>query len=168
MLYIGIDQKLLRTGVVILTGSGAILYSISPKPGSTPDRLVQIQHAFSSLLNRFPTIAAAMMESHSFGSPSRKYDLGAVWGILVCELQKREIEILPSPAPKQLKKFVTGNRNATKEEVEEAIKNHYGIGARNDDEADAAGLALMARAYKEENWDRRCEGEVIKALKEKA
>lgn len=63
-------------------------------------------------------------------------------GILKVFAVENNIEIFPYSA-KPIKKFVTGNGNASKEKVIDAVQKRVGSHITNDNEADAIALMLM-------------------------
>ena len=80
------------------------------------------------------------MPSYSFDSKNQAHKLGELGGCIKTLLSSARIEFVIVP-PKTLKKFVTGNGNATKEDM----KAHYGLKDHN--QADAMGLAEFGLHY---------------------
>lgn len=164
MYLIGIDQSLTATGIAVIDGAGALLASKVLKTGSLRGaaRLAHIRDELRGLLMCFPPKYAAI-EGYSIESVNRPFDLGEVGGLVRLTLYDAHVPTVVV-APKQLKKFVTGSGDATKEKVQLAVSRKWGIVLSDDNAADALGLAHIARLMITNNSTRREELEVIKTL----
>lgn len=149
----GIDQSLNSTGIAIIDAeTGLLVYSETislNKNKSTPKlfgpaRLIHIRNRIKELLSAHQVDFVAL-EGYSFGSRGASiFDLGEVGGairILVYDLGL-PFETVP---PKTLKKYIAQNGNADKEMMLKSIEEKYKITFDSSDEADAFGLALMAK-----------------------
>jgi len=98
----------------------------------------QLENNFSGLL---PTLLA--IEGYSMGSRGRLANIGE-WGgvarLLLHDMGVSYIEVTPN----ELKQFATGKGNSPKPAVIAALKERWGLDIPQDDEADAAVLALIA------------------------
>ena len=145
MRVIGVDQSMNHTGVCILDldGRNEKLSLIEPRKLYGAARLAAIRDALRRLLEgkRF---AIGTLEGYSHGSVGPKFELGEVGAIVKLAL----FDVCQSVyvvAPKQLKKFVTANGSADKHDVMHAIQEQWGVYIRDDNQADAYGLAQIAR-----------------------
>lgn len=163
---IGIDQSVLHTGVCVLnTDTGVALLALiePPKQHSGLERLVYLHTELTKFL-RGTLAEVAVLEGYSIDSHNRPFDLGEVGGVVKLVLHAHAKRV-HSAAPKQLKKFVTGNGQATKSDVIAAIHSIWGVGIENDNLADAYGLAQIALCI----WDsnravRRAQLDIIKKM----
>lgn len=88
------------------------------------------------------------VESYSYGSTNGRELAGEVHGICLFNLIKHgypQENIYRVVAPQQLKKFITGKGNVTKEEIVVAVNNYFGLSLKNseNDMADAIVLAFI-------------------------
>jgi Holliday junction resolvasome RuvABC endonuclease subunit len=168
--YIGVDPSLNRPGLAILKNGLEIEFlnalSVSRKLRGA-ERLATI-FSWAASHTRFPlgVVTGGCIEGPSLGSTHREFDLGEASGALkvaVFEAAGVELQVIE---PTRLKKFATGNGQASKAEVIHAVKVVFGIDLGDDDDsADALMLARLAWAldHKDE-LRRRCELEVVTAL----
>lgn len=149
----GIDQSLNSTGIAIIDAeTGLLLHSETialNKNKKTPrlfgaPRLIYIRNRVMELLKQHQ-VDFVVLEGYSFGSRGASiFDLGEVGGalrVLVHDLGL-PFEIVP---PKTLKKYIAENGNADKETMLKSIEEKYKLSFASSDEADAFGLALMAK-----------------------
>jgi hypothetical protein len=88
-------------------------------------------------------IDLAVIEGYSFGAKGAGvYQLAELGGAIRLMLHERGIPFAVVP-PAVLKKFVTGNGIAAKDQMRLEMFKRFGIEALTNDEIDAAGLALM-------------------------
>ena len=150
----GIDQSLNSTGVVVMSlDSGEVLFHhaiiLNSGRKSDPklfgaDRLIFIRDCIKNILAKY-NVEYLVIEGYSFGSRgSSIFDLGEIGGavrVLAHDL-KIPVEVVP---PKTLKKYITGNGNASKEEMSEAVLKKYSKSFKTSDETDAFSLILLAK-----------------------
>lgn len=86
-----------------------------------------------------------MVEGYSYGSHNSTIKLVEVGTVVRYYLHQMEMPYYDVP-PATLKKFVTGRGNAKKELILMFMLKVWGLEYDNDDEADAAGLALLGLA----------------------
>jgi Holliday junction resolvasome RuvABC endonuclease subunit len=140
---LGLDMSANATGVVVLTNELTVEYARTIEPDCTgAERLHEIYATLTTIARRFGPFAAVVREDYALGATNKPYLLGEVGGIAQVALYPhtgRFFEV----APKQLKKFASGNASATKGEVMEAVKHRYGFATTSDDIADAYVLARI-------------------------
>jgi crossover junction endodeoxyribonuclease RuvC len=168
-LFLGIDQSLQSPGFALVTEKGEHFKS-STLSVTRESRGVQ-REAFirdglmDFIEGREAQIKAGAIEGFSVNSVHRPFDLGGIFSVLrlyVFDVSHIELMIVP---PLSLKKFVTGNGHATKEQVLYSVKTVWGIDFKDaSDSADAFGLAKLAWARATNSYNRRCEAEAVHDL----
>jgi len=161
----GIDQSVRHTGVCILDDSGG-LHTLEliepPKNLEGSKHLVYIRDELNKLLNR-QTLTHVVMEGYSYNSMNKKFMLGEVGAtIKLCVHDTNAV--LHEAAPTQLKKFVTGRGDASKEDVMQHLHSQYAVTVTDDNLADAYGLARIALELLEKSTTKRYQLEVLKQL----
>ncbi len=166
---IGIDASLTNTGIVCLDLQGNLVgeFSIRPKQRGV-ERLAAIQERLSAILSECHLISHVCMEQYGFEGTSGQHSfIGEGGGALKLRL----LEVLGSPvgyptlvAPNQLKKFVTGRGNAKKAEIILGVYKKWGFETRDDNIADAYGLAQIALSLVLDKTRNQIEREVIDRL----
>lgn len=149
--FIGLDLSLTGTGVAL---SRADAHSSNISTGLLKGaalRSVERLHWYrekivENWIKAAPTETTIVaMEGYSFGSRnSQAHSLGELGGVIRLALASRGVPIILVP-PGTLKKFVTGKGTATKPEMAVGLFKRWGIEKSDDNEADAAALALYAR-----------------------
>jgi crossover junction endodeoxyribonuclease RuvC len=146
---IGLDMSLVHTGWAHRTEYDSISSSvIKPKNLRGVERLHYIADQVEFLLGgRTESDTLIVIEGYSFGSRGRStVSLGELGGITRLCLHKLGFKYL-EVAPKQLKKFITGNGNASKEEMIKEVNSKMGLELTDDNEADAVALTMLGKAY---------------------
>ena len=165
-MFLGIDQSLRSSGVVVVSESQDLIYRGTVTPGKLTGapRLACIRDAICSVLASTPSVCYAALEGYSIESTNRSFDLGELGGLVRLVLHDAGIPFVVV-APKSLKLFVSGDGSATKELMREAVLKKWGIDFDQDDECDAFGLAQVARSFHSNTGTTRAELEVLKKLK---
>ena len=147
MTVLGVDPSLRATGLFLLEDGHVIGQAVSTGKMRGPARLVYIRDALCEMLEPNRPVLVAM-ESYSYGSIGKVFEIGELGGVLKVALYERGVPLI-LVAPVQLKKFVCGNTKAEKQGVIDAVNQELGLSLtpQQNDVADAAGLALIARAY---------------------
>lgn len=166
-MYLGVDQALGNTGVVVLSAdSHRPLYLDTIRTGSTKGakRLQLIRDSLTRIIQAYGVTFAAL-EGYSIRSVNRPFDLGEVGGVVrLCFLDQR-VEYV-TVAPTSLKKYVSGSGRADKKIMRRATLEKWGIDIDQNDACDAYGLAHIARAIRESlPTTDRAELEVVRGLK---
>lgn len=162
MSFLGIDQSLNATGVCRLGAGGSVvaIATVDPKGARDGDRLILVKRAVASMTAE---VQFAALEGYSYDSVGRVFELGEIGGVVKVLLHESGIEYVVVP-PAQLKKFATGNSSASKEDMIAHARNQDCIVA-DDNQADAFFLARIAHTYIRGGATRRCEMEVLHALR---
>ena len=145
-LALGIDQSLLHTGICVLRPDGTLIELLLIEPGKVitgVDRLKYIRGKLRAVLAKHD-IAVAVMEGYSYNSVGHKFELGELGGMIKLELADVGVPFHVA-APTQLKQFVTSDGGASKDRVMQAILKQWGHDIRDDNLADAFGLASIGR-----------------------
>jgi Holliday junction resolvasome RuvABC endonuclease subunit len=162
--FLGIDQSLNHTGLVILDVQGNAVDKrlIEPKKLRGVERLAFIRDAIVS--TGLPGgIKRAALEGYAYGAGvGRYFDLGEVGGLVRLLLHDAKVPF-SVVSPTSLKKFVTGDSTAGKADMIKAVNKRWNAGVDDDNVADAYGLARVALAM-EQGTTIRAELEVITAL----
>lgn len=153
--YIGIDASARSTGVGLCRVHQGVTTRVSltikpPSDISGGERLSYLftelqyflcQHGCDGLTDR---LTGGAIEGASHDSKNLETVLSEVRGVfkLLCDMLGIELLVV---APKQLKKFITGRGDASKEDVLAAVDPEKWA-VLNDDEADASGLCDLAHA----------------------
>ena len=159
-IFVGIDQSINSTGYYIkypCEGEIAVDKGLI-KPGSRREgaRLKYIFDKITRLLEGFngPEVSLCM-EGYAYDyRKGRVFELGEVGGVVKLCCQILGINATPVP-PTELKKFVTGRGSATKK------KMMVFTGEKQDDMADAKGLAMIAEELVVRKATKRHQLEVI-------
>lgn len=146
---IGLDLSLTSTGVAkldVLSG-GCDLASISTEHVTSTFRGVRrLARLYTILEVRCAGAELVVIEGYSMGSRnSQSFSIGELGGVIRLMLYGANIPTVVLP-PTSLKKFATGSGIAQKPAMVLALFKKWGIERTQDDEADAALLAI-AGAY---------------------
>lgn len=162
-MFLGIDQSLRSPGFAVIDSDGKPVVVENLKNSlKGVERLAFVRDAVAAHIRTHqPSFAA--LEGYSLQSINRPFDLGEVGGIVRLALFDAGVPFVVV-TPTQLKKFVTGSGGSTKEKVQEWIAKKWAVTLTQDDQADAYGLAQVARIYHTRQSTMRSELEVVQAL----
>jgi len=166
-MYLGIDQSLRSSGVVVVGSSNDLIYrgTVTPGKRSGVIRLACIRDSLRDVLAAEPSIKYAALEGYSMESVNRSFDLGELGGLVRLVLHDAGIPFVVV-APTQLKQFISSDGSATKEKMRQAVLDKWGMDFEQDDECDAFGLAQVARAIHMNIGSTRAQLEVLKKLRD--
>ncbi len=148
---IGIDPGLAATGVGIIRGNGLKIEGYSfgsintSKNNSLPSRL---DHIFSKLLQILNDENHDLMVVEDVFSlskyPKSGITLGQVAGVVMLAGSRAGVSSIEIPV-REAKQVLTGNGNASKKQLEEAVRRRLGHNTpiKPDHASDAVGLALI-------------------------
>ncbi len=149
--YIGIDPSVRGTGIAILSITGTKVERQTMKIALKENGAALLYLQCNTFLNfigaRKEGVIGVCLEGPSLHSVTRADAMGQVRGAYnLCCMQTFWPNALPREIPPtSLKKFFSGRGTASKEDmVSAATLRGWNVGS--DDEADAAGLAELARA----------------------
>ena len=148
---IGIDPGLAGTGVGIVTGDGFSIAAYSfgsittKKSSPLPQRLESIFSRIRDLLEREAPdllIIEEVFSLHEF--PKSGITLGQVSGVVLLAAAQAAVPAR-EVAVREAKQVLTGNGNASKQQLEKSVRNRLGHPApiRPYHASDALGLALI-------------------------
>lgn len=113
-------------------------------------RLQFIYDQFCNFLDEhLPEYAA--IEGYAYNAKGLYFNLGEVGGILRIALYERSIPTVQVP-PTVLKKYITGSGNANKDIIIKELYKKFDLDINDNNAADAAGLAILAREYFETSY----------------
>ncbi len=148
---IGIDPGLSATGIGIVRGIGSTIKGYSfgsiktSKNNSLPDRL---DHIFSKLLQILTDEKPDVMVVEDVFSlekyPKSGIMLGQVSGVVMLAGHRTRVSLMAVPV-REAKQVLTGNGNARKQQLEEAVRHRlqHQTPIRPFHASDALGLALI-------------------------
>jgi crossover junction endodeoxyribonuclease RuvC len=148
---IGIDPGLAATGVGIIRGNGLKIEGYSfgsistSKNNSLPNRL---DHIFSKLLQILKDENPDLMVVEDVFSlakyPKSGITLGQVAGVVMLAGCRAGVSSIEIPV-REAKQVLTGNGNASKKQLEEAVRRrlNHNTPIKPDHASDAVGLALI-------------------------
>lgn len=169
MRIIGLDLSLTHTGLVVLENGVVRAYAtIVPKKLRGVKRLSYIRKELKKVLIAYnPKLA--VIEGYAYSpNANMAFSIGENGGIVKRLLYLREINYL-IVAPKTLKKFFTGNGNASKDLMDTYAKRDWGAKFETDHEVDAFGLAMLGHyALDEVNGTDKQQEAVKTVLKDEA
>jgi crossover junction endodeoxyribonuclease RuvC len=150
MVILGLDISLTGTGICVLDtslskkpNSDNFIYfnTIDTKKQFGMQRIEYIRKNINSILDEYqPDLV--VIEGYAYGAKGRAvFDLGEIGGVVrhLCYSKGFSYKEVP---PTVLKKFVTNNGKADKEEVMLVLESRYGRIFQDDNQADAMGLCL--------------------------
>lgn len=147
MRILGIDPGSRTTGYgVIDTETGRITHigsgSIKTTKGALPARLGEIYHGICDVINQHQPDIAVVEEVFMSVNPQSALKLGQARGSAICACAANEIKLFEYSA-RVIKKTITGNGAATKEQVQYMVQMLLSLAKPlEEDEADALAGAL--------------------------
>jgi Holliday junction resolvasome RuvABC endonuclease subunit len=165
-LFLGIDPSPRSTGLALVGSDGSCEAALvtPPKGCLGAARLAFHRNALREFL-KTRKVSGAAIEGPSLKSQNQPDKLGQVRGVYMLAIQ--DLGLVPTEvAPKSAKKFFTGSGAASKEKmIAEAQRRWPGV-TFNEDTADAAGLAAVAKALTEDSTNlRRKEIEALRGIR---
>jgi crossover junction endodeoxyribonuclease RuvC len=148
--YLGIDPGLNRTGYALLerTPNGPLLREggivSSTASDSLAQRVMEIAVGIREMIEEYRPQLMAVEQVFSFGkNPKTALLMAHVRGAILFVAAELEVPVLHY-TPTHIKKLLTGNGRASKEQIQHAIKNELGMAdiLEPNDVADASAVAL--------------------------
>jgi Holliday junction resolvasome RuvABC endonuclease subunit len=164
--FVGIDPSLSRTGMCAIFPDGNVI--VQSKTGSSKLPVFERQLVMLSAARKFvEKNDVVVMEdfgvSARFAASGRFIERIELCGMLKMILTRVSGLPMLSAQPTLLKAFITGKAGADKTAVIDAVRTVWKVDVSNDDEADAFGLAALAKAFFDN--DKRFEKSVTKFKK---
>lgn len=148
--YLGVDPGLNRTGYALVERSirGPRLKEAgvirSTAKASLAHRVAEIGRGLREVLDEFRPAMMAVEQVFSFGkNPKTALLMAHARGAILMQAAEREIPVMHY-TPTQIKRLLTGSGKASKEQIQFAIKNEFGLAdiLEPNDVADASAIAL--------------------------
>ncbi|MDE0310014.1 MAG: crossover junction endodeoxyribonuclease RuvC [Acidiferrobacterales bacterium] len=152
MRILGIDPGSRITGYgVIETSVGTVRHidsgCIKTVSGSLPERLDEIYHRVSDIINRHNPDVAVVEQIFVSVNPGSALKLGHARGAAICACMASKIKLYEY-TPREIKKTITGYGGADKEQVQYMVSMLLMIDKQlGQDEADALAAALAHYHY---------------------
>jgi crossover junction endodeoxyribonuclease RuvC len=175
--YVGIDQSYTGFAFVSLDADGTDivgnLKSFDAKTGNGIERLLSIYQHLFKLFSETDDVAHICMEGYSNASKfgrEQAGELGAIVKLAVYDYFDRfndehgDLRYPTIVKPSSLKKFVTGNGAAKKNNMLLAVYKKWGFETSDDNLADAYSLARVAMAIHTGNAELAYEKEALKSV----
>jgi crossover junction endodeoxyribonuclease RuvC len=149
---LGLDPGLAATGFAVIgslkqRGDLCDWGAITTRPGTPPEkRLYEIYCAVRELIVQWRPDVIAVEDVYVLSKyPNAAIQLGEVKGAIAIAAAEAHIEYL-QVKPTEIKRSLTGNGRATKEQVHRAVQQSLGLthAISPDHASDAAALALIA------------------------
>jgi crossover junction endodeoxyribonuclease RuvC len=142
----GVDGSLTGTGIAALFGDHLVGETLSPKKITGVNRLSWFRTVFKAKIILYDP-ALIVFEGYGFASKfGHSHSLGELGGILKLAAFEFDRPFIIVP-PTVLKKFTTGKGNAEKNAVSKEAYKRYGVDLSDNNQVDAAMLAIMGRAH---------------------
>lgn len=144
LVAMGIDASLTDTGIGVLSEAKLWSKSYAPKFMRGAERLAWFRDQLLALIRQVgPDLIA--LEGYSFGSRNGREAMGELGGIVKLVALDTAVPVM-IVTPNDLKLFITGKGNGEKSTVSKELYKRYGVDLNNNNQVDAAVLALMALA----------------------
>jgi crossover junction endodeoxyribonuclease RuvC len=132
------EATLIEAGVFKLKGAG--------KRETVSDRLLELETDVAALIERLKPEAVAVeaLFAH-YKHPATAIAMGHARGVILLAIRRAELTLVELK-PNEIKKFLTGNGHASKEQMQEAVKDRLCLRAVPEppDVADAIAIAMCA------------------------
>lgn len=160
----GIDASLTATGVAIIENGKMHAEVLSPPKDQNRGmpRLAWFRARIVQLV-RAATPELIFIEGYGFGAKGHAHSLGELGGVIKLALYDCGVPVELVP-PTVLKLFSTGKGNAEKDVVSKELYKRFGVDLMNNNEVDAAGLAIMALARVDPQFAAKLTAPQAKAL----
>jgi len=170
---LGIDQSARATGICVLCSETRAVKRLElvapPKTTAGAElaspHLAVLDGRLRALLAEYAP-QAVVMEGYAYNAANKKFMLGEVGGVVKLAVLTFNTTLYVA-APKQVKKFISGNASADKEQVMRAVLGNYGVDIGDDNLADAFTLAAIAAEIVNPHTQRRCAKEVAQQVAQK-
>lgn len=161
MTFVGVDQAQRVTGLCVLRPGSVELSELVIKSRG-PDRIVEYRDRLMEFLEGVGPVRMAALEAGAYSGSGRVFQLGgvnALTQLCFCDAGISFIE----PTAQQVKGFLTGIYDASKERMQDAAEAELGW-RPSEDEADAYALARLVRAYATQDVRTRMEARIVVKL----
>lgn len=143
-MVMGVDPSLSSTGVAILYNGRLKTFRLQPPKGCVgAARLGWLYTELLKIIRCYGVPAVVGIEDYAYGAKFQAHQMGELGGVYRLAFYANSIPYTAIP-PTSLKAFVCDNGKADKEQVSKELFKKYGVDLVNNDEVDAAGLAIVA------------------------
>lgn len=151
--YLGLDLSLTGTGIIVLASNGSVVHSETLKNSLTGNaRLCYIRDKIKDVLEDCVP-SKVCIENYAMGiSTGQSFSIGELGGIVRVLLFEQGYEYT-LVSPTQLKKFITGKGVAEKDVIMLSVYKNFGYEPKDNNVADAFGLAKIAAVLAENNTE---------------
>ncbi len=140
---LGLDLSLTQSGWAAVGGD--CCWGVVKPKAKGAERLGFVEEAVVGLLDDYrPRLA--VIEGYAYGAPQGMAGIAELGGVVRLALFRAGVPYI-EVAPMTAKKFVTGSGRAEKDEVMMCCLKYWGVEVRNNNAADAFGLAMFGRCY---------------------
>lgn len=142
---LGIDASTKDTGWSILEGEVLVAYgSIMPKKGELSEKLLYLYEELRKVIKKHNPDIVACEDQYLGKNVNTIKTLSQLKGVisLLCQQNKLFIKYY---YPSTIKKAVTNNSNASKQEIINTINDMYNTDIQNDNIADAIAIAYTLK-----------------------
>jgi crossover junction endodeoxyribonuclease RuvC len=146
-LYVGIDQSVTCTSFAFLK-DGEIQLKTFKTDVRGPEHLSLLYHYACSAITHLGPPNGVAIEGYAYNAKGKYFNLGEVGGVLRLAAFQLKLPLIQVP-PTTLKKFITGKGNSPKDILIKELYKKYGLDINDNNDADAAGLALLAYEFYE-------------------
>lgn len=133
-----IEPALVEAGVFRLKGAG--------KRETVSDRLLELHGDIAALIERLKpdTVAVEALFAH-YKHPATAIAMGHARGVILLAIRRADLNLVELK-PNEVKKYLTGNGHASKDQMQEAVKDRLCLKAVPEppDVADAIAIAMCA------------------------
>jgi len=170
MKIIGLDLSLCNTGWVVLNNLGVVVDfgTITPKKLRMANRLYYIMCNIKKILKVYkPDVA--IIEGYAYSpNANMAFSIGELGGVIKVILYVNKIQYIIA-APKTVKKFFTGNGNASKDLMKKYAKKDWNNEFNTEHEVDAYAMALLGHFAVVGHYCKKHQQEAVQTvLKDKA
>ena len=154
--FFGIDPST-KTGIVHIDPDGKLLESklvVSQYDMSQDLKRIEeiVRDTIKWVYDRYATGDLVCIESPAWSSNGRySIQQGTIGLLMRIQMNNNGIDWI-NAAPTQLKKYISGNHRASKDQLIKPLKEKYGFVHGDDNVRDAFGLAQIARSVRTGDW----------------
>lgn len=140
---VGLDLSFTNTGVAIIKNNKITAHSVKTKKQDNDiQRCLEITDKIINLIG-MPNLVA-IEDTYTGLNRLTAKKLISLGAIVRAHLTQKGIPYIDVP-PTKLKKHITGKGNASKQDVMDAVNKLTNLNIKDDNQADAIGLALYAK-----------------------
>lgn len=153
--FVGLDLSLTGSGVVVLDSKGDVEFAETIKTNQSGEqRLVTIKDRIITIVSDCQP-EMICIENYAMGiRAGQSFSIGELGGVIKVGLYQQG-HAFTLVTPTRLKKYITGKGVAEKDMILLSVYKNFGYEAKDNNVADAYGLAHIARSLHKEPSDLR-------------